>query len=118
MDLSQEREDDHGPQKRQQHIPMRVPYVSLGTQIGLAHIGSDEKRHPPFQEFPEGGNGQYDTDHNKIEPPAPLQRGSAQKDLTDNEGRKDPQGHMTEAIEMIPAQIKDLFGPVPQGGAA
>ncbi len=83
-------EGSRSPEQGEEHVPVGIPRVALGTEIGLADIGGNDQGDPPLQELPEGGDGEHDAQDDEIKPPPALKRGLPQQHLADDDGGKNP----------------------------
>lgn len=102
--------------KGKKHIPLRIPDIPLRAEEGICAFTAEQSG-PPLYEFIAGADCETDRCHKEEEPLPRLERGPAEENLADKDGRDEPLGDVPQSIVMIAVEIKDVLHPKTQGHA-
>src|SRR5262249_24865285 len=101
------------PDEREEHVPLRIPWVALGPEKRLRG-GAGGERRPPLDEFVEGADGHTEGENDKGEPAASLERRLPDQNLTADERRDEPLRKVPDPVVVVAGEPERLLHPEAQ----
>jgi hypothetical protein len=110
MKLRQEELRGHRADESEEHVPLGIPGIPLGSEEGIGGLPHDE-RSPPLDELVEGAEGETDADDEEEQPLPGPERRLPEENLPGKDRRNKPLGEVPEAVVVVSSEVEQVLNP-------